>query len=99
MTRWPSRCSNREYDFRSPPPSIVAAIDNDLYPFLTTEPNAEVGAIHPKEMLVIVTTPDEVETWMTATEDEVLKLQRPLAYGALRAVARGVKKDPAGLVA
>ncbi|MGY4510306.1 putative SOS response-associated peptidase YedK [Bradyrhizobium sp. USDA 3650] len=39
---------------------------NDLYAFLTTEPNAEVGAIHPKAMPVILTTPDEVETWMTA---------------------------------
>ena len=39
---------------------------NDLYAFLTTEPNAEVGAIHPKAMPVILTTPEEVETWMTA---------------------------------
>lgn len=38
---------------------------NDLYAFLTTEPNAEVGSIHPKAMPVILTTPDEVETWMT----------------------------------
>jgi len=51
---------------------------NDLYAFLTTEPNAEVGAIHPKAMPVILTTPEEVETWMTAPPDEVLKLQRPL---------------------
>ena len=39
---------------------------NDVYAFLTTEPNAEVGAIHPKAMPVILTTPQEVETWMTA---------------------------------
>jgi putative SOS response-associated peptidase YedK len=49
---------------------------NDLYAFLTTEPNAEVGAIHPKAMPVILTTPDEVETWMAAPPDEALKLQR-----------------------
>ena len=30
---------------------------NDLYAFLTTEPNVEVGAIHPKAMPVILTTP------------------------------------------
>lgn len=68
---------------------------NDLYAFLTTEPNAEVGAIHPKAMPVILTTPDEVETWMTAPAGEALKLQRPLPDGALRIVARGVKEDPA----
>ena len=47
---------------------------NDLYAFLTTEPNAEVGAIHPKAMPVILTTPDEVDAWMTAPPDEALKL-------------------------
>jgi putative SOS response-associated peptidase YedK len=69
---------------------------NDLYAFLTTEPNAEVGVIHPKAMPVILTTPHEVETWMTASRDEALKLQRPLPDGSLRIVARGVKEDPAG---
>jgi transposase len=69
---------------------------NDLYAFLTTEPNAEVGAIHPKAMPVILTTPDEVETWITAPADEALKLQRPLPDGALRIVARGVKEDTVG---
>jgi putative SOS response-associated peptidase YedK len=69
--------------------------NNDLYAFLTTEPNAEVGAVHPKAMPVILTTPDEEETWMTAPPDEALKLQRPLPNGALRIVARGVKEDPA----
>jgi putative SOS response-associated peptidase YedK len=66
---------------------------NDLYAFLTTEPNAEVGAIHPKAMPVILTTPEEVEAWMTTPPDEALKLQRPLPDGALRIVARGVKED------
>jgi putative SOS response-associated peptidase YedK len=64
-----------------------------LYAFLTTEPNAEVGAVHPKAMPVILTTPDEVETWMTAPPDDALKLQPPLPDGALKIVARGVKED------
>jgi len=65
----------------------------DLYGFLTTEPNAEVGAIHPKAMPVILTEPDEIETWLTAPAEEALKLQRPLPDGALRIVAKGVKQD------
>jgi putative SOS response-associated peptidase YedK len=36
----------------------------------TIRPNAEVGAIHPKAMPVILTTPAEVETWMPAPRDE-----------------------------
>ncbi len=46
-------------------------------------------------MPVILTTPDEVETWMTASPNEALRLQRPLLNRTLRIVARGVKEDPA----
>jgi putative SOS response-associated peptidase YedK len=65
----------------------------DLFAFLTTEPNAEVGAVHPKAMPAILTQPDEVETWLTAPRDDALKLQRPLPDGALVVVARGEKQD------
>lgn len=67
---------------------------NDLYAFLTCEPNAEVGAIHPKAMPVILRTRDEIDVWMTAPAEEALKLQRPLQDGSLRVVARGEKQDP-----
>ena len=70
--------------------------DHEIYGFLTTNPNALIKPIHEKAMPVILTTPGEVETWMAATADEALKLQRPLPDGALRIVARGVKEDPAG---
>jgi putative SOS response-associated peptidase YedK len=57
---------------------------NDLYGFLTTDPNAEVAAVHPKAI-----------TWMTAPTDEALKLQRPLLDSTLQIVATGQKKDAA----
>lgn len=56
----------------------------DLFAFLTCEPNADVIPIHPKAMPVILTQPDEIETWMTAPWAEAGKLQRPLADGALQ---------------
>lgn len=68
---------------------------NDLFAFLTTEPNKEVGAIHPKAMPVILTTPEEIETWMTDITEEALKLQRPLPDGSLKIVARGSRTDEA----
>jgi putative SOS response-associated peptidase YedK len=54
-----------------------------------------VAPIHPKAMPVILTTTEEVETWMTAPTPEALKLQRALPDGALRIVARGEKQDGA----
>ena len=66
---------------------------NELFGFLTTDPNAEVGAIHPKAMPVILRTAEEIEAWLTQPAEEALKLQRPLPDGALHIVARGIKED------
>src|SRR5476651_2255607 len=57
--------------------------ENDLFAFLTTEPNAVVAPIHPKAMPVILTTREEVEQWLTAPPNDALALQRPLPDDAL----------------
>ena len=66
---------------------------NDLFGFLTTDPNDVVAPIHAKAMPVVLTKPDEIETWLTAPAEEALQLQRPLPGGALKIVARGQKYD------
>jgi putative SOS response-associated peptidase YedK len=60
---------------------------------LTTDANAEVGAVHPKAMPVILRSGDEVDAWLTLPPEEALKMQRPLPDGSLRIVASGEKKD------
>ena len=65
----------------------------DLFGFLTTDANAEVGAVHPKAMPVILTRDEELDAWLEAPWLEAARLQRPLPDGSLRIVARGEKKD------
>jgi putative SOS response-associated peptidase YedK len=65
----------------------------DVFGFLTSEPNAEVGHVHPQAMPVILTTEQEREVWMQSPWEEAGKLQRPLPDGALRIVATGELED------
>jgi putative SOS response-associated peptidase YedK len=67
--------------------------EHQLFGFLTTDANAEVKAIHPKAMPVILTSTEAVEQWLTLPVKEALALQKPLPDGALRVVATGEKKD------
>lgn len=55
---------------------------DDLYAFLTCDPNAEVKAVHPKAMPVILTDPGEWDAWMGGIA--AAELQRPLPDGALK---------------
>jgi putative SOS response-associated peptidase YedK len=68
---------------------------NDLFAFLTCEPNKLIGAYHPKAMPVILTTQEEIDTWMDAPTPIALQLQRSLPDDALVIVARGQKQDGA----
>jgi putative SOS response-associated peptidase YedK len=67
--------------------------EHTLFGFLTTDANATVKPLHAKAMPVILTTPAEMDQWMTAPAAEALELQRPLPDEALRIVMRGEKED------
>jgi putative SOS response-associated peptidase YedK len=72
---------------------------NDVCGFLTTEPNREVGSIHPKAMPVILRAREEIDVWMSAPLADAMQLQRPLPDGVLAIVVRGSKQDAGGLAA
>jgi putative SOS response-associated peptidase YedK len=69
--------------------------EHALYGFLTTSPNDVVKPVHSKAMPVILTTPDECETWLKAPAKIALERQRPLPNKMLQIVARGAKSDGA----
>lgn len=47
------------------------------FTMVTCDPNCLVAPIHPKAMITIL-APDDVETWMKGSYDEVVALQKPL---------------------
>lgn len=46
-------------------------------------------------MPVLLTTPDEMETWLEAPWEVARELQRPLPDSDMLIVAKGNRKDPA----
>ena len=66
----------------------------DLFGILTTGANADIGPYHSR-MPVILLTPDEVNTWLTAPAEEALRLQQPLPDGSLQFV-QGVADERPG---
>ena len=68
--------------------------EDDLFAFLTTKANAEVGAVHDKAMPVILRTPEEVERWFAIPYLQIAKgMQLPLPDGSLKIVNIGPRQD------
>jgi putative SOS response-associated peptidase YedK len=61
----------------------------DLFGFLTTEPNAHVGAVPPQGHAGHPDCLDDWDTWLQTPWDKASILQRPLPDGALQLVAKG----------
>ena len=66
---------------------------DDLFGFLTTEPNDVVAPVHPKAMPLILRTEQEIDDWLTLPMEDALQMQNPLPDGVLDVVGSGISQD------
>ena len=69
--------------------------EHQLFAFLITASNDVVRPIHAKAMPALLTTENEWDTWLTASNGEATALQRPLPNNELRFGATGERSDRA----
>lgn len=52
------------------------------FTMVTCDPNSLVAPIHPKAMITIL-APDDIDTWLRGSYDEIVALQRPYDPGKM----------------
>lgn len=67
-------------------------VDLDVYSFMTSEPNALTATINHERSPVLLTEPDQWDTWLNGTPEDAFKLARPIAPERLRIVQEGFEK-------
>ncbi len=67
-------------------------VEQEVFAFMTTEPNALTASINHERMPVLLSNPDDFETWLSAPPQEAFKLARSYAAEQMQIVQSGSER-------
>ena len=68
-------------------------VNQEVFAFMTTEPNALTVSINHERMPVLITDPADFETWLSGSTEEAFKLARSYAAHQMRIVQYGADRE------
>ena len=68
-------------------------VDQEVFAFMTTEPNELAQSINHERMPVLMSDPDDFETWLSGSTEEAFKLARSYAAEQMRIVQSGAVRE------
>lgn len=80
--------------YRGPLKKDGPIVEQEAFAFMTTEPNELTASINHERMPVLLSDPDDFETWLSGSVDDAFKLARSYAAEEMRIVQSGsVRED------
>jgi putative SOS response-associated peptidase YedK len=68
-------------------------VDQEVFAFMTTEPNELTQSTNHERMPVLMSDPDDFETWLSGSTEEAFKLARSYAADQMRIVQSGSERE------
>ena len=68
-------------------------IDQEVFAFMTTDPNALPNSINHERMPVLMSDPADFETWLSGSTEDAFKLARSYAAEQMRIVQFGAERE------
>jgi len=79
--------------YRGPLKKNGDTVEQEVFAFMTTEPNALTVSINHERMPVLITDPADFDTWLSAPPPEAFKLARSYAAEQMRIVQSGAERE------
>jgi putative SOS response-associated peptidase YedK len=79
--------------YRGPLKKNGENVDQEVFAFMTTEPNALTHSINHERMPVLMSDPADFETWLSGSPEDAFKLARSYAAEQMRVVQLGADRE------